>query len=398
MLPFQAMKHPFLTAALSAAATLALATTAYACSCIRSTPAENYTRADVVFSGVVQMVALPRSSDGNGTTVYSVAVNRVWKGAVPASVSVTSAESSATCGIGLQKNGEYVIFGYKNADGTFSTNLCSGTALVSDAQETLTYLNNRGSNGADCRPIVCSDGRRFDSCDANGEPLMWTGGTPCFDEANPQDSCQLGICPDGYRYPTCSEDGHPINYFADPCMNHQTTSFRDVTSEDPDYEAIVYVKEQGIVQGYPDGTFRPDANITRAEFVKMLMSATTPSMAINECLATATPLPSDVPRTEWFASYVCAAKKSGVVSGYPDNTFRPGNSINLAEAAKIIVEAMGLPKTSARTGAQWWSTYLLTLDSLNGLPAGVSSADAGMLLTRGTMANILWRVQLSNGR
>jgi hypothetical protein len=383
------MKHPLLITIGATVATFALTATAYACSCMMSTPAEHYARADVVFSGTVDMVALPRSSDGNGTSVFFIKINRLWKGSVGSEVTVTSPESSATCGINLEKGKEYVIFAMKG-ETNLTTTLCSGTALYSQSAETLAYLNNRGTNS--CEPIVCSDGREFASCDANGEQLMWTGGTPCFNEADPENSCPMGICPDGYRYPTCSEDGHPINYFADPCLTHQSSAFSDVRPGHPQYDAVLFAKAHNIVQGYGDGTFRPSRNIVRAEFVKMLVASLYARSEIDSCLSGSTRLPYDVPRGEWFAPYVCVALKHEVVAGYPDGSFRPGANINAAESAKIFVRTTGMETDTASTGEQWYAPYIDSLASENALPS--SYRMPSQLLTRGEMAEILWNMRV----
>ncbi len=384
------MKHPLLIAATFVTA-FAVTSTALACSCMFSTPAENYARADAVFSGHIRSVDLPRGSDGNGTVVYTVSVNRLWKGAVGGTVTLTSNESGAMCGIGLQNGMDYVIFAMKNQNG-FTTNICSGTALYSESAETLDYLNTRGSGGYDCRPVICNDGRQFESCDASGNPLVWTGGSPCFNGENPEGNCQMGICPDGYRYPTCSENGHPINYFADPCLTHQNDAFRDVPPTHAQYQAILFAKSHNIVQGYGDGTFRPSRTIVRAEFVKMLVASLYSRSKIDSCLSGSTGLPYDVPRDEWFAPYVCVALKHEVVAGYPDGSFRPGASINAAESAKIFVRTTGMTEAPAAFGDQWYAPYIESLENAGAMPS--SYRVPSQLLTRGEMAEILWNMRV----
>ena len=92
----------------------------------------------------------------------------------------------------------------------------------------------------------------------------------------------------------------------------------------------------GAVAGYPDGTFKPSNSTNRAEMAKIIAEAfdlTIPSLTEN-------PFP-DVPKNEWFAPFVAAVKNAGIVSGYSDGTFRPGNSINRAEALKMAIAATG---------------------------------------------------------
>ncbi len=110
-------------------------------------------------------------------------------------------------------------------------------------------------------------------------------------------------------------------------------AFSDVTDATQD-EAVDYLEDEGIISGYPDGTFKPNNSINRAELMKILVGA-----------ANASPDPSkyrncfpDV-KTEWFSPYVCYAKSQGWISGYPDGTFKPAQSVNRAEAMKMLINS-----------------------------------------------------------
>ena len=110
--------------------------------------------------------------------------------------------------------------------------------------------------------------------------------------------------------------------------------------------AIDYLKEQAVVQGYNDGTFRPDNTINRAEFMKIVIGAKYSQDYIG--VSSAWNCFSDV-HTEWFAPYICIAKDEGIVSGYPDGAFRPSQNISFVEAAKILAEVYGLDFTEDQT-------------------------------------------------
>jgi hypothetical protein len=130
------------------------------------------------------------------------------------------------------------------------------------------------------------------------------------------------------------------------------TGFSDVISGYYGYTAILSLAEQGVVKGYPDGTFRPKDSVNRAEFLKMLMAGLFPDKLENDrgCFP-------DVAR-QWFTSYVCGAKKQGWVGGYGDGMFRPGQTMRKSEGIKIIIAALGVP-----------------LESTAPLPKGASSGD-----------------------
>ncbi len=94
----------------------------------------------------------------------------------------------------------------------------------------------------------------------------------------------------------------------------------------------------GITSGYGDGSFKPNANVNRAEAVKILILAA----QFSPLASSGTTLSfSDVrEETDWFAPYVKTAADREIVRGFPDGTFRPDQPITRAEAAKIIVSVM----------------------------------------------------------
>ena len=118
--------------------------------------------------------------------------------------------------------------------------------------------------------------------------------------------------------------------------------YSDVPSDHESARPIGYLKDAGIMTGYPDGTFGAGRILNRAELMKLLVGATegTPDVATySNCFP-------DV-GTEWFAPYVCFAEKNGWVSGYPDGSFRPGNSVNVVETLKMLINSRGYAVSTA---------------------------------------------------
>ncbi len=171
-----------------------------------------------------------------------------------------------------------------------------------------------------------------------------------------------------------------------------SAAFPDVPASHPHADAIAYVQAQGIVQGYPDGTFRPDQTINRAEFVKMLIAsyfAGTTGPGPEECLQD--PVIFHDVRREWFAAYVCVAKSQGIVQGYPDGTFRPSARINFSESAKILTLVFEVPLTEQGAVMPWFAGYVVALDARNAIPLSITSFDQS--ITRGEMAEMIWRLR-----
>lgn len=149
--------------------------------------------------------------------------------------------------------------------------------------------------------------------------------------------------------------------------------------------AISYLKNNKIIEGYDDGTFRPDNKINRAEFMKIIITAKYNQDYIdinskNSCF-------NDV-RTQWFAPYVCIAKNKNIVSGYSNGYFKPSQNISFVEAAKILSEVYGLEVIK---GNNWYEGYVKTLQDNNYIPSTVGILNKK--ITRGEMAELIWRIK-----
>jgi len=101
--------------------------------------------------------------------------------------------------------------------------------------------------------------------------------------------------------------------------------------------AIQQARQMGIAKGYLNGTFLPDASVTRAEFAVMLTKAL--GMEGGEARFEFTDRDAI---GGWAVDAVSAAVQAGVISGYEDGSFRPGDSLTRAEMATMITRALGL--------------------------------------------------------
>jgi len=148
-------------------------------------------------------------------------------------------------------------------------------------------------------------------------------------------------------------------------------------------EAVQFLKVRRIIQGNPDGTFRPKDNVNRAEFLKMLL------LEDRDIIDPDRRCFSDVNPKEWYAPFVCTAKLRTYVKGYSDNTFKPGQSMNMAEAIKMAMRVHGMNVTEG-TGNTWYKPYTQELDSKGILPE--HSYVAWEPVNRERAADLLWRI------
>ena len=180
-------------------------------------------------------------------------------------------------------------------------------------------------------------------------------------------------------------------------------SFSDVSSDDADYNAIIYLAEQGMVKGYADGTFKPKAPVDRAAAVKMILGGLV-TEAQAEAAAANAPLYDDMPADAWYRGWVGKGIELGFIDG-PEKkpSFNGSRQVNLAEALKMLEIAQGLDPNAyseirmplaldVTDATVWFYPYIRA-----GLAASIIMVKEGgvlrpdMTLTRGDVATLVYR-------
>ncbi len=118
-------------------------------------------------------------------------------------------------------------------------------------------------------------------------------------------------------------------------------AFPDVASEYWAAPAIQALACKGVVNGFPDGSFRPEDFVTRAQFVKMM------DLVLGIAPSSAVPVFSDVPEGDWYAGYVSAAAQAGIVVGISSSQFGPDLPVSRQQMAVMIARALHLSPTGS---------------------------------------------------
>ncbi len=115
--------------------------------------------------------------------------------------------------------------------------------------------------------------------------------------------------------------------------------YSDVPETEDYYEAVMNLSAMEIINGYSDGIFKPNGNVTRAQFVKMMVKSTG-----NEGQASASNAASaftDVKPGHWAAGYINSAVKEGIITGYADGSFAPEENVNFAQVCTVLLRSLG---------------------------------------------------------
>lgn len=223
------------------------------------------------------------------------------------------------------------------------------------------------------------------------------------------------------------------------------TNFPDVSEYHQYANEIQYINDNGFVDGFSDGTYKPDQSITRAEFTKIVINAKFDETTINTCMEqnyrpeyenlvfnedesifyieelgeyrlgnlsingepfyneVFPDIPAGVIKNKSilslsvnfdefnkFTKYLCIAKTNQIVKGYQDGEFKPENNITYGEALKIAVRTLDSQQNIDKDADLW--QYMNRMDQFSARPQTIGETEKDKILTRGEVAHIIQRV------
>jgi hypothetical protein len=132
-----------------------------------------------------------------------------------------------------------------------------------------------------------------------------------------------------------------VFFFSGFGANVKAATFSDLQSSHRFYEEMLFLEAEGIITGYPDGTFRPDGEVTRAAAAIMIGRA----LELNgQQRATVF---SDVGADQKASGYIASAVNAGIIQGYPDGTYRPNETVTRGQMAIFLSRAFNLTEEAA---------------------------------------------------
>ena len=160
-----------------------------------------------------------------------------------------------------------------------------------------------------------------------------------------------------------------------------SASYTDVTSKQ-NKEAIEVAQAVGVMVGDNKGNFNPDQAVTRVEMAVVMSNLL--SLKVNDFKATKTEF-TDVPA--WAAPYVAACKADGIIAGYSATTFGSNDTVTAAQAALMMMKALGYFQFAPDFGDDWQLATVKQASKIK-LYDGIS-ANANTALTRNDVAKLV---------
>ncbi|MFA5793325.1 MAG: Ig-like domain-containing protein [Candidatus Gracilibacteria bacterium] len=339
---------------------------------IADTTTWNFTSADVIAPTVSTLSPL------DGATAIAVDSNLV----------LTFSEAVAV------GTGNIVI--KKTVDNTTFETIAIGSAQVTGTGTTIITINPLLSLTNDTEIYVQIDATAIDDLSGNGyagiaDATTWNFATVALPVTSTvTGGVQVGGGGSGSNHSRGNSTASSSDSTSGDSVTADTTpaiSFLDVAISYSNRGAIEFFYDEGIIQGYSDGTFKPEREINRAELLKILITENGDNPFQGEYKSCFTDVSN-----EWFAKYVCYAKEQGWVEGYADGTFRPGATVNMVEAFKMMVNAKGLNVTTQKSDGSiaWYLPYVELLESMGVIDQ--NNINNGDFMRRGEFCGIFFDV------
>lgn len=170
--------------------------------------------------------------------------------------------------------------------------------------------------------------------------------------------------------------------------------FSDVPEGSSYFAAITYLASTGVIEGYEDGTFRPDQTVNRVESLKFILESIEAALENGD-------LPfSDVSEEDWYYEYLYTAYKKAIVDGNPDGTFRPNDTVNKAEFFKILFNGLNVdidPNLSSPpyidvSVDEWFAPYIAYAKQIGIISSEIDHIYPNQGMTRGEVADAMYEL------
>ena len=158
------------------------------------------------------------------------------------------------------------------------------------------------------------------------------------------------------------------------------SAYNDVSNDSNVFEAVTVLSSLDILNGFEDGSFKPNQTITRAEMAKVICL----TLQCSNVNSAATPF-DDVSPKHWANTYINTAYDLGIINGYGDGNFGPEDPVTYEQAVKMLVSALGYEKKAQSLGG--YPTGYMMVANQEGITSGTTNTGAA---NRGTVAKLTY--------
>jgi len=246
--------------------------------------------------------------------------------------------------------------------------------MCQDDKHLSEYVCENGVYSGD-RFVFCPDGCKDGACVGQATGVVAPQSTTSGGTSETTNGVKKPLPPAGYEDTVLTNPTGFDNPFPDTNINTLQG------------QSAAELYRRGVIGGFPDGEFKSDRLVNRAETAKFLLLAR---------FGTVEDTPNngmfpDVMDGQWYTKYVVTAANLGIIKGYPDGTFKPANNVNTAEFLKMLTLAfnldLNLPYTYSDVSAtDWFAQYAGVAQKYNLFPDRTEKLDPGSNLTRSAEA------------
>lgn len=299
----------------------------------------------------------------------------------------------------VEKNGEAVSLYLESpilAPEDTTESICMNTVVDLDGNFSIELLGIDGERSADCRfteytyEVLSGEAELIGM---NEYTLFFDGtkiGTVRVTTTSPSyywAEFEIGSSYSGEDVPPAGYEDEVITSFVD-----FENPFPDTDISSLEGKAAAELYRRAVIGGYPDGEFKGEKEVNRAEAAKFLLYArygTVDDIENNGKFP-------DVLDGEWYTKFVVYAAEQGIINGYPDGLFRPANTVNTAEFLKMLSLTFGLEENLSYSytdvdSEDWFSPYAGTAEKYELFPERVSSLNPSQDLTRSEVAIAIYQ-------
>lgn len=269
---------------------------------------------DLIFAGRVNYIAKSHDLEMGGERwVVGFNIDKLWHGNAENQVSLKIYNSGNTCDVNnLNIGSDYIILADTDVNGGYTTTVAG-----------IMSYNEFSSNMFDSLPDAVNDKFIYYIYDLKTKGVVSGYSDGTFRPGNPVTRGEMAK--------------FIVNAF-NLGTNGNVQQFSDVPSTNPFFSYINVLKTEGIISGYSDGTYRPNALITRGETAKFITNAIQKRMTPpnGDWGILTFERFSDVPYSHGFYGEINFLAELGVIGGYSDGTFKPSNNVTRGEMSKMV--------------------------------------------------------------